>query len=73
MIVGPKRLAFVGIGVFPESEEISVSGKRTWNGSCAVLLSIERTVNEIVLRIRVAPFTPEEVDRCGLFQDIKAN
>jgi hypothetical protein len=58
MIVGPKRLAFLGIGVFPESEEISVSGKRTWNGSCAVLLSIERTENETVLKTSVALFTP---------------
>jgi hypothetical protein len=33
------------------------AAKRASNGPCAVLLSIERTVNETVLRISVAPFT----------------
>jgi hypothetical protein len=47
--------------------------RRKERGPCAVLHSIERTVNETVLRISVAPLYAEEVDRCGLSQDIEAN
>jgi hypothetical protein len=47
--------------------------KRAWNGPCAVLLSIERTVNETVLGANVGPLYAEEVAPCGLFPDIEAN
>jgi hypothetical protein len=50
-----------------------VSGEKSAERTCAVLLSIERTVNEKVLRARVAPLCAEEVDPCGLSQDIEAN
>src|ERR1700676_890173 len=48
------------------------AAKRVSNGPCAVLLSIERNV----MRQFFGTFCPlygEEVDPCGLFQDIEAN
>ena len=40
---------------------------------CAVLHSIEHTVNETVLRNQCCLLHAEEVDPCGLFQDIRTS
>jgi hypothetical protein len=63
----------VGVGVFPESEEIFVRGEKSLGRTCAVLHSIEHTVNETVLRNQCCLLYAEEVDPCGLFQDIRTN
>jgi hypothetical protein len=67
------RMGMSGSTSFQRVRKSLSGAKRAWDGPCAVLHSIEHTLNETVLRNQCCLLYAEEVDPCGLFQDIRTN